>query len=630
MIKSIRFKIIFISLILLGSLYYLYPTFYLSSLSPDKMKRLRLTDQAQLQDLEERSIKLGLDLQGGMHLVLELDDSEMSMSEDDKADAIARALEIIRTRVDQFGVSEPIIQRAGEDRLIVELAGVVDTARARSLVEQSAYLEFKLVKPQGMFLEALKLADETVLENDLVLLREETPAEEETPGTAPAEKPRETLDPLELFKEPAAQDSAEAELSGQPDTLEGTLPSAEGDLEDLLSGTSAEADESKTPLSRLFSYDASYLRAAGRRENELLVPLQNVPLVKEYLSLPQVQETLSLVEVKNQVDFLKYRSEFEDDEPDTLEVLWGDDDTDFIGADGSVFKRIFLVKKTPEMTGQFLADANATLGSGMDPRNANKPLVLMQMTGEGADVFEAVTARYLQRDLAIVLDKIVKFAPRIQSRIPGGRAQIEGVPTMEKARDLAIVLRAGQLPTPLTIAESRTVGPSLGADSIRKSSRAALIGLGLVLVFMLIYYRFGGLVANIALIFDLVIIMAVLAGFNATLTLPGIAGLILTIGMAVDANVLIFERIREELRFGKTLRAAIDTGYERAFSTILDANVTTFITAVVLFQFGTGPIKGFAVTLSIGLATSMFTAIYVTRVIFDLWTTRKKVKSIAL
>ncbi len=622
MTKSIRFKIILISVILLGSLYYLYPTFYLSRLSPEERKRLKLTDQAALQDLEERSIKLGLDLQGGMHMVLELDESEVSMSDEDKTDAIARALEIIRTRVDQFGVSEPIIQKAGDERLIVELAGVVDTARARNLVKQSAYLEFKLVKQQSLFLDALKIADETILENDLVVLREESPAEE-TPEDLKVAEGQETSDPMALFEEPGSQEGVSAEQA-EPDTA------ARSDFDELLPEMTSEADEARTPFSRLFSYDASYAQSMGRRESELLVPMKNVPLVKEYLSLPQVAETISLVEVENQVDFLKYRSELEDDEPDTLEVLWGDDDTDFIGADGSQYKRVFLLKKNPEMTGEYLADANATLGSAMDPRNANRPLVLMQMTGDGADLFEAVTARYLQRDLAIVLDKIVKFAPRIQSRIQGGRAQIEGVPTMEKARDLAIVLRAGQLPTPLTIAESRTVGPSLGADSIQKGSQAALFGLSLVLVFMLIYYRFGGLVANLALLFDLLIIMAVLAGFNATLTLPGIAGLILTIGMAVDANVLIFERIREELRFGKTLRAAIDTGYERAFSTIIDANITTFITAVVLFQFGTGPIKGFAVTLSIGLATSMFTAIYVTRVIFDVWTSRKKVKSIAL
>ena len=629
MTKTIRFRIILISIILLGSLYYLYPTFYLYRLSPEEEKRLKLTDQESLQNLEERSIKLGLDLQGGMHLVLELDDSEMSMSDDDKADAIARALEIIRTRVDQFGVSEPIIQKAGDERLIVELAGVVDTARARRLVEQSAYLEFKLVKPQSMFLEALKIADQTILENNLALLREETSAEG-TSETSPVEKSQETYDPMALFEEPGARDSIQAAREEKPDAAAAEITAAESDFDDLLSGTTAEADESKTPFSRLFSYDASYAQAMGRRESELLVPIRNVPLAKAYLSMPQVYEVISLVEVRNQVDYLRFRSEFEDDEPDTLEVLWGDDDTNFIGADGSEFKRIYLIKRRSEMTGEYLADANATLGGTMDPRNANKPLVLMQMTGDGADLFETVTASYLQRDLAIVLDKIVKFAPRIQSRIPGGRAQIEGVTSMEKARDLAIVLRAGQLPTPLAIAESRTVGPSLGADSIEKGSRAALIGLSLVLLFMLVYYRFGGLVASLALIFDLIIILAVLAGFNATLTLPGIAGLILTIGMAVDANVLIFERIREELRFGKTLRAAIDTGYNRAFSTIIDANITTFITAVVLFQFGTGPIKGFAVTLSIGLATSMFTAIYVTRVIFDLWTSRKKVKSIAL
>jgi protein-export membrane protein SecD len=628
MTKSIKFKIIFILAILFGSLYYLYPTFYLSRLSPENRKRMKLTDQAALQDLEERSIKLGLDLQGGMHLVLELDNSEVSMSDEDKEDAIARALEIIRTRVDQFGVNEPIIQKAGDDRLIVELAGVVDTARARSLVEQSAYLEFKLVKPQGLFLEALKIADQAILDNDLVLLREETMSQE-TPEDVQSEEAQEPYDPLQLFEESTGQDSG-AVAQAEETADEAELPSAESNFDNLLPGQSSEQDESKTPLSRLFSYDASYARAGGRRESELLVPLKNVPLIKEYLLIPEVQEALSLAEVTNQVDFLKYRSEFEDDEPDTLEVLWGDDDTNFIGADGSIFKRIFLMKNQPEMTGEYLADANATLGGGADPRNANKPLVLMEMTGEGNDMFEAVTARYIQRDLAIVLDKTVKFAPRIQSRISGGRAQIEGVPNMEKARDLSIVLRAGQLPTPLVIAESRTVGPSLGADSIQKGGKAALLGLGLVLVFMLVYYRFGGIVANVALIFDMLIILAVLAGFNATLTLPGIAGMILTIGMAVDANVLIFERIREELRFGKTLRAAIDTGYARAFSTIMDANITTFITAVVLFQFGTGPIKGFAVTLSIGLATSMFTAVYVTRVIFDLWTSRKKVKSIAI
>lgn len=621
MFKNIKFKIVFILTIFLGSLYYLGPTFYLSRLPAEEKRLMSLSDPQRLRELEERSIKLGLDLQGGMHLVLELDQSEIGMAADERDDAIDRALEIIRTRVDQFGVSEPLIQKAGNDRIIVELAGVVDTVRARALVEQSAYLEFQLVKYQNEFQEVLALVDEVIIENELYLL----PQEEEA-GEAPAQaeqERQEEFDPMDLFsKEEEEPDSIESLESGAESEEESSL-------DELLGGEGALGGETKKPFSQLF-YQQSQGLQTERRENYLLVPVDREPLVKEYLKLPEVWEVIELAEVDNQVDYLRYRSLDEEDEPDTLEVLWGDNKDNYVGPDGVMYKLIYLLKKHAEMTGEFLADANATLGGGYDPKTANKPLVMMQLISEGADSFATITERYIQRDLAIVLDNIVKTAPRIMSRIPGGRAQIEGQPTMESAHDLAIVLRAGALPAPLTIVESRTVGPSLGADSIQKGSKAAMIGLAFVLVFMLVYYKFGGLVANVALIFDLIIILAVLAGFNATLTLPGIAGLILTIGMAVDANVLIFERIREELRSGKTLRAAIDAGYEKAFSTILDANITTFITAVVLFQFGTGPIKGFAVTLSIGLATSMFTAIYVTRVVFDLWTLRKGVKSIAL
>lgn len=617
MFQNIKFKIIFILVIFLGSLYYLWPTYYLSRLPEEDKRLMRLSDPQGLRELEERSIKLGLDLQGGMHLVLELDQSEISMAADEQEDAINRALEIIRTRVDQFGVSEPLIQKAGDDRIIVELAGVVDTARARALVEQSAYLEFQLVKFQNEFQEVLALVDEVIVENELYLL----PQEEEA-GEAPAQaeqERQEEFDPMDLF-------GKEDEQRTEPDSIESE---EESSFDELLGSEGALAGETRKPFSQLF-YQQSQGLQTERRENYLLVPVDREPLVKEYLKLPGVWEVIELAEVNNQVDYLRYRSLDEEDEPDTLEVLWGDSKDNYVGPDGVVYKLIYLLKKHAEMTGEFLADANATLGSGYDPKTANKPLVMMQLISEGADSFATISERYIQRDLAIVLDNIVKTAPRIMSRIPGGRAQIEGQPTMESARDLSIVLRAGALPAPLMIAESRTIGPSLGADSIQKGSQAGMIGLTLVLIVMLVYYKFGGLVANVALIFDLLIILAVLAGFNATLTLPGIAGLILTIGMAVDANVLIFERIREELRSGKTLRAAIDAGYDKAFSTILDANITTFITAVVLFQFGTGPIKGFAVTLSIGLATSMFTAIYVTRVVFDLWTLRKGVKSIAL
>ncbi|HKY60179.1 MAG TPA: protein translocase subunit SecD, partial [Gemmatimonadota bacterium] len=229
-----------------------------------------------------------------------------------------------------------------------------------------------------------------------------------------------------------------------------------------------------------------------------------------------------------------------------------------------------------------------------------------------------------------VLDEVVRMAPNIRQRITGGNAQIEGFDSVEEARDIAIVLRAGALPAPLEIIEERTVGPSLGSDSIESGRRAGLLGILAVAVFMVIYYRASGLVADLALAINIVLIMAALAGFGATLTLPGIAGLILTVGMAVDANVLVFERVREELAIGKSVRAALDAGYERAFVTILDAQITTLIAAAVLFQFGTGPIKGFAVVLTIGIITSIFTAVFVTRTFFETWTHRSAARSLSI
>lgn len=261
---------------------------------------------------------------------------------------------------------------------------------------------------------------------------------------------------------------------------------------------------------------------------------------------------------------------------------------------------------------------------------AGQPVVSLRLNREGAKIFSRVTGANVNKRLAIVLDGKIAFAPVIREKIAGGNAVIEGMANMEEAKDLAIVLRAGALPAPVHIIEDRTVGPSLGRDSITKGKWSAIVGLCLVIVFMIVYYQMSGIVANFALILNLVILLGVLAGFHFTLTLPGVAGIILTIGMSIDANVLIFERIREELRTGKTIRAAIDAGYSRAFRTILDANVTTLITAVVLYQFGTGPIQGFALTLSIGIIVSMFTAIVVTRTIFDIITERFAVKKLSI
>jgi len=283
-----------------------------------------------------------------------------------------------------------------------------------------------------------------------------------------------------------------------------------------------------------------------------------------------------------------------------------------VDRDGTETRIPYLLKKVPLMTGEGLVDARVTMSGRM-----GEPEVSIVFDSRGARQFERITGEYIHRRMAIVLDGLVYSAPVIQTKIAGGRAVITGSGNVDEARDLAVALRAGALPAPVSVLEERTVGPTLGSDSIKMGYQAGLLGLGAVILFMAVYYRRSGLIADAALLFNVPIILAVLAGFGATLTLPGIFGLVLTLGMAVDANVLIFERIREELRAGKTPRAAVAAGFGRAFWTIFDSNLTTLITAMVLYQFGSGPIRGFAVTLSVGILSSMFTAIFFSRVVFD-------------
>ena len=292
---------------------------------------------------------------------------------------------------------------------------------------------------------------------------------------------------------------------------------------------------------------------------------------------------------------------------------------------GEVTKRPFLVKKRTVLTGETLSGAEVRYDNDF-----NEPYVAITFNSIGAMIFQEVTRANVKKRLAIVLDDNVYSAPVIQEEIAGGRAQITGQFTTEEARDLAIILRAGALPAPVVILENRTVGPSLGKDSIEHGVQSILLGALLVIIFIAIYYKLSGVVAVTALMLNLVLLLGALAYFGAALTLPGIAGMLLTVGMAIDANVLIFERIREEVRVGKTVRAAIEAGYAKALSTIVDANITTFIAAVVLFQFGTGPIKGFAITLCIGIAASMFTAVFVSRTIFDSFMSRKKVANLSI
>jgi len=318
----------------------------------------------------------------------------------------------------------------------------------------------------------------------------------------------------------------------------------------------------------------------------------------------------------------KLLEEFKDKIPEDDEILFGrvrDKET------GTVVKRVYLLKKQTLITGDFLTDARVNID-----QRFNEPYVAISFNSTGAKLFEQITANNVKKRLAIILDNNVYSAPVIQEKISGGHAQITGTFTMEEAKDLAIVLRSGSLPAPLKMLQNVTVGPSLGRDSIEAGMRAGIIGAILVVVFMVFYYRLSGLIADIALVLNIIYLIGVLSAFNATLTLPGIAGIILAIGMAVDSNVLMFERIREELRVGKTPRAAIDSGYNKAFWTIFDSHVTTLITAVILFQFGTGPIKGFAVTLGWGVFINLFTALVGTKTFFDLITTKWEIKKLSI
>jgi preprotein translocase subunit SecD len=285
----------------------------------------------------------------------------------------------------------------------------------------------------------------------------------------------------------------------------------------------------------------------------------------------------------------------------------------------------YLLKREALLTGDLLSEARVSLD-----QRYNEPYVSLRFNSVGAKVFEEATGAHVQDRMAIILDGNVYSAPVIREKISGGDASISGGFSIEEAQDLAIVLKAGALPAPVRMLQNVTVGPSLGQDSIEAGKKAGLIGSLLVIVFMVVYYRLSGLIANFALVMNIVLLIGAMASLEATLTMPGIAGIILAVGMAVDSNVLMFERMREELRAGKTPRSAVDSGYHKAFWTIFDSHVTTLITSAVLFQFGTGPIKGFAVTLSLGVAINLFTALVGTKTVFDMVNQRREVRSLSI
>jgi protein-export membrane protein SecD len=568
-----KWKILLIVVVIAGAIYALYPSVQFYTMSSEERERLSVEEQ---EKYIQSAIKLGLDLQGGMHIVLEVDDS--ALDDNSKKDAPDRVMEILRNRIDQFGVAEPVIQRQGDKRIIVQLPGLEDPERARGLIAQAAFLEFRIVREPDEIgrvlteldrvLKGVKVEGSVVDTTDVAM---ET-GEDSTAVDAP---------------ETAADSLLAGATETEGDSLLPVLPGTED-----LSVPMAEVSEARPFTSYLLT----------QFDGGVVVDERQMREIDALLATEQARRAI----------------------PPRSKFFWSNETYVLQGGgNGAV---LYLLEKDARLDGSTLTDAY-TRNDPDDPTQLN---VVFRLNRRGSMEFGRVTGDNVGRRLAIVLDGRVRSAPVIQTKIAGGEGRITGLDSDDEANDLSIVLRAGALPAPVSIIEERSVGPTLGRDSIVSGTYAALGGFVVVMLFMLFYYRGSGLLACGALLLNLVIVMAVLAYLHAALTLPGIAGLILTIGMAIDANVLIFERIREELAKAKTVRSAIEAGYDRAFRTILDANVTTLITAVVLWQFGTGPIKGFATTLIIGIIASMFTALICTRLVFDVITTRVQLRKLSI
>ncbi|MBI4428515.1 MAG: protein translocase subunit SecD [Ignavibacteriales bacterium] len=608
-------RLLLIACAVILAVYSLWPTYQdfrfrktLTSLSGEDSLNYFEQHEGDILTAKESRVKLGLDLQGGMRVVLEVDilqlvddlakskdesfrrfitdvrkeetqtdvsvipvfakrfqDNGIRLSRyyrnirDDDATIISwleseaeksvdRAIEIVRNRVDQYRVSEPNIQKQGGRRIIVELPGVKDENEVRQLLQGTAKLEFRMMRDPDISFKVLESIDKYLTGKTT-----DTVATTEKKAEKPEEKPKDALT-------------------------------------ELLGGTQLPATADTTEETKLLREHPflSYLRF-DQRSGEAFVRDKDRDRITRLLGRADIQNTL----------------------PPDFEFVWSAKTQAF--ADGYKYYTLYPLKKAPELTGGVVVDARASV----NPED-NRPVVNMEMDSEGAREWSRITGANIGKRVAIVLDNAAFSAPTIIGKIPGGRSQITGIESPNEARLLEIVLRAGALPAPVKIIEQRSVGPSLGEDSIRSGISASLIAFAFTILFMILYYNNAGFVADIALLFNMLFLLGVMAGFKATLTLPGIAGIVLTIGMAVDANVLINERIREEFATGKTLRAAVDAGYVKAFSAIFDSNITTFLTGLILYQFGTGPVQGFALTLMIGIVASMFSAIIITRVTFNL------------
>ena len=597
--SSIRNRLLTILFVFGLGIYALLPSIRYAMMDDESISNL---SSEQKDYFESRSLKQGLDLKGGIYIVLEVDLPQLidnlaknkdnnfddfldelkieynnSSSDfftvfeniaDDKnlklpryfinygktkdqiitqlslqsEDSIKRVIEIIQNRVDQFGVAEPTIQKQGNNRVIVELAGIEDSERARDLLQSTALLELMIVKD---------------VESTNAMIRQ--------------------IDSITTSSTSKNSIDEDSEIN--------------------------ELFDSNTSSNLGFS---SLLISVG---GNLAISSENLGSMKEILALDNVKQIL---------------------EATNSTILTSDSSIKLINEIGEEeeFYTLYHLFNNAELTGGVIEDAQMRLSqAGV---TAGQAVVEVEMNSEGSREWARITGANINNRIAIVLDRKVHMAPVIRGQIFGGGTVIEGLDSIEEAEDIAIVLRAGALPVPVTIAEERTVGASLGADSISKGTLSMAIGLLLVVLFIVLFYKLSGLIASFSVLWTLILLLGVLALLEATLTLPGIAGLILTVGMSVDANVIIFERIKEELRNGKSVRSAIDSGYERAIRTIVDANLTTGIAAAVLYQYGSGPIKGFATVLFWGIIVSMFTAIIVTRFVFDFITTRKNVEKLSI
>ncbi len=551
--SNLKWRLITIGVLVLLSVYALFPR--------DVKSRQRRPDGTFFDTVIRRvPLRKGLDLSGGMHLALEVDESKGVIA--DKSEAINRALKVVRTRIEGMGVSETVIQKAGNDRIIIDIPGIDDRERAIRMVQDQAFLTFQITDKTNAFEKVLPRLDALAKAKGL--------------GSGTTGAPGVPAAGLNGLLTSAADTTKAASAGGKDSTKKNTSKKDSASIPGVSGGF------------------ISKMILAGQSPGEFLYERNNRDVLKTFLDSPDVQSAM----------------------PPGKVVRFG---SDSVVIQNKNYGYLYLLDAKEIMSGESLTDAK--------PNSTPEGTVVeFQLDNVGGRKFQRETAKHIKDYMAIVLDNVVMGRPPVINGAIGTRGQItmgQGR-DLQAAQDLSLVLKAGALPVPLKVAEVRNIGPSLGQDSIDKAWRAGTIALVLVVVIMLGYYRFSGMLAVAGLALYVLYTLATLASFDAVLTLPGLAGFVLSIGIAVDANVLIFERIREELDRGKTVRTAIDEGFRHAMSAIIDSNVSTILTAAVLYQYGTGPVKGFAVTLIAGIVASMVTSIFVVKTFYLLWLNRSR------